>query len=77
MKWLKCLENIATNNNPGMCPFCSSENTSYNATRITDDYGFLVVWCDDCLKAFSVSRMKIDKNIITDREIPKNLIFSC
>lgn len=70
------MENISLYNKPGLCPFCNSKKTFYNATKISDDYGYAVVWCDSCLNATIISRMKITSNTITDKKVPENLIFS-
>lgn len=76
MKWLKNIESIALNNTPGKCPCCGSFNTEYNAIKLIDNnYGYCVIWCNDCKNAFNVSRMKILQNTITDKKIPNDLKF--
>lgn len=75
MKWLKNLESIAKTGNPGECPHCKSSNMTY--AQIIDDektsMGHGVVWCEDCRKAFHISRIKVqDKDLKT---IPKDLVF--
>lgn len=75
MKWLKNIENIAEKNVPGKCPLCGSLNTDYNATRIHNEYGHCVIWCNDCKHAFNVSRIKITRDTITNKTIPNDLIF--
>lgn len=76
MKWLKCIENIAESNTPGKCPYCESENTAYNATKISGNFGYAVIWCNECKNAHIISRLSIDDKIITDKKAPDNLIYT-
>jgi transcription elongation factor Elf1 len=75
MKWLKNLENIAKNNRAGKCPHCKSEDTEYTATKVNGDFGYGVVWCNNCKRAYIISRMRIDKDTVTDKTAPKGLIY--
>lgn len=77
MKWIKNLESLAESNKPGKCPHCGSENTDYSATVINQDtkMGYMDIWCNDCKKAFHMSRMKIDDTMNTGKEIPNDLAY--
>lgn len=75
MKWLKNLENIAQKNYPGKCPYCNSDRTDYNAERISEKNGYLVVWCNDCKHAVNLSRVLITDDMNTNKKIPTDLIF--
>ena len=74
MKWLDNINIIATHN-AGKCPFCNSENTDYRIINLSSDIGYGDVWCNDCKKAFHISRMKISEDIIKNSEIPKSLNY--
>lgn len=76
MKWLKCIEHIAKYNVPDKCPYCKSKRTAYNATKVKDNFGYAVVWCNECKKAHIISRIKIDDNTITYAEVPNDLTFT-
>lgn len=76
MKWLKNLQLLSNSNDTGQCPFCDSYNTDY-AVNIIDDktmMGYGAIWCNDCRKAFHISRMKISKDMKTN-PIPKDIKF--
>lgn len=75
MKWLNNLHSLAENKGFGSCPYCKSENLDYGQNLIDEEHqmGYGVIWCNDCRKAFHISRIKIDKRFI--KSIPSNLIF--
>lgn len=75
MKWLDNITNIIATHNTGKCPFCNSENTDYRIINLSSDIGYGDVWCNDCKKAFHISRMKISEDIIKNSEIPKSLNY--
>ena len=75
MKWLDNITNIIATYNAGKCPFCNSENTDYRIINLSSDIGYGDVWCNDCKKAFHISRMKISEDIIKISEIPKSLNY--
>ena len=75
MKWLKNIEEIATDNTAGVCPYCKSDDTEYSAKEVANGFGYAVIWCNQCKHAFNLSRIKIDGNIITNKAIPDDLIF--
>lgn len=75
MKWLKNIENIANNNSPGACPFCKSEDTDYSIKAIKRNYGYGVVWCNSCKKAFFISRIKASNERIINKNIPTDLVY--
>ena len=76
MKWLDNLQSIAENNKAGNCPFCDSHNTDHGF--VLDDenskMGHGAIWCNDCKKAYHISRIKIS-NDMRIKDIPKNLDF--
>ena len=39
MKWLKNLESLSECGKVGSCPFCGSDDTGYNATKVDGDMG--------------------------------------
>lgn len=61
LKWIKNLINIENNLPPGKCPYCGSDNTDYRKIKVTLDMGFGDVWCNDCKKAYHISRITVDK----------------
>lgn len=73
-KWLPNLENFAENRTVGNCPYCNSDNTNYNATKIMDDYGYVVMWCNDCKHSYIISRLKITNDMKTNEHVPIDLI---
>ena len=75
MKWLDNITNIIATHNAGKCPFRNSENTDYRIINLSSDIGYGDVWCNDCKKAFHISRMKISEDIIKNSEIPKSLNY--
>lgn len=75
MKWLKNLESIFNNNTPDACPCCGSKNTEYSAQKVQNDYGYCVIWCNDCKSAYNVSRMKVTDDLITNKKIPVGLNY--
>ncbi len=75
MKWLKNIEQIATDNTAGVCPYCQSNDTEYSARKVEKEFGYAVIWCNHCKHAFNLSRLRINKNMITNKAIPSELIF--
>ena len=75
MKWLKNIEQIATDNTAGVCPYCQSNDTEYSAKEVANGFGYAVIWCNRCKHAFNLSRIRVDKNTITNKAIPTELIF--
>ncbi len=74
-KWLKNLESIFNNNTPNACPCCGSKNTDYSAKKVQGDYGYCVIWCNDCKSAYNASRVRITDNLKTGNIIPLGLRF--
>lgn len=60
-KWIKNLQMLANDNKTGKCPFCKSENTehSYEVINQNTHMGYGAIWCNDCKKAFHMSRVEI------------------
>ncbi len=75
MKWLENINNIFENKETGKCPFCNSENTNYRIVRFAVDFGSCDIWCEDCKKAFHMSRVKVSEDILRNVELPKELNF--
>lgn len=65
MKWLKNLESLAVNNEPGKCPICDSKNTDYGFSVVVEEssMGFGAIWCNDCHNGYYISRVKIEKGM--------------
>lgn len=74
MKWQKNLENLATKGKIGKCPYCQSENTDYNATKVVDNMGYAVMWCNDCKHSNIISKLEVTNNMKTNQIIPNDLI---
>lgn len=77
MKWLENINNIAKGISPGKCPYCGSENTDYGCTVVIPEkrLGHMTVWCNDCLRAYHMSRMEVPEGLKTEGSIPKNLKY--
>lgn len=76
-KWLENLKSIANTRSAGKCPFCGSVNTAYKCSIAVPEskLGYMDIWCNDCKKAFHVSRMQVSEDMKTDGEIPKDLKY--
>lgn len=77
MKWGENLDNIAREKKPGKCPCCGSESTDYNCTIVVPEkrWGYMTIWCNDCLRAYHVSRMEVPEDFKTDGKVPKGLKY--
>ena len=77
MKWFENLKNISDSGDAGKCPFCGSGNTDYKCSVVEpkSGNGYMDIWCNDCGRAFHVSRMQILENMKTDGEMPRNLKY--
>ena len=77
MKWLKNMENIAKGESPGKSPYCGSENTDYNCTIVIPEkrLGDMMIWCNDCMRGYHVSRMKVPEELKADGEVPGGIRF--
>lgn len=77
MKWLENLKSIAANGNVGKCPFCGGGNTDYKCSVVSPENanGYMDIWCNDCKRAFHVSRMQITDGMKIDGDIPENLKY--
>lgn len=76
MRWIDNLKNIVEHGNVGKCPLCGSKNTDYACTVVDSDKrnGYMDVWCNDCKKAYHISRMKITSNLKVGSH-PQNLKY--
>lgn len=73
MKWLKNLESLSECGKVGSCPFCGSNDTGYNATKVDGDMGYVVIWCNECKKFHVISRAKITEKMNKGQDIPKEI----
>lgn len=69
------IENIAKFNIPGKCQCCSSSDTEYTAVKIKDDFGYAVIWCNNCKRACNISRIQITDKTVIGKKIPNRLIY--
>jgi len=76
MNWLNNLKSISLKKISGECPFCKSNNTDYTFTEISNGMGCGTIWCNNCRKAYHISRMKIQNGYKLNDRIPDNLIFT-
>ena len=74
MMWLKNIESLKLSGKIGLCPFCKSGDTDYNATKVLDNMGYLVMWCNKCKHSHIISRLKITDDMNNNREVPCDLI---
>lgn len=73
--WLNNMKSLLENGKVGQCPFCKSDNTDYNATKLTENnMGYLVMWCNDCKHSHIISRLKITDNMKSNQNVPNDLI---
>lgn len=75
MKWLKNITEIIDNRSAGICPYCKSKNTDYRIVRVNESMGYLDVWCNDCKRAYHISRMEVSPDIIIEKVLPDDLIY--
>lgn len=75
MKWLENIINIMRSHKAGKCPCCGHENTDYRLLEISNGNGYGDVWCNDCKKAFHISRIKISKTDIREQQLPTKLKY--
>lgn len=75
-KWIDNLKSIVDNGNAGDCPLCHSHNTDFSIKKTRKDMGYGVVWCNDCHKAFHISRINISGiKSMGNSDVPKSLIY--
>ena len=75
MVWLKNLENLAEKRTVGKCPYCKSDNTDYTLVGDVGKMGFGVIWCNNCMKAYHISRIQITEEYNTNKKIPQKLNY--
>lgn len=75
MKWLDNITSIINTHSAGKCPYCGSKNTDYRAVEISHGNGYGDVWCNDCRKAFHISRMSISQEIVREIKLPESLDY--
>lgn len=76
-KWLGNLRGIAGGEGAGKCSFCGSVNTDYKCSVVDQKskIGYMDIWCNDCKKAFHISRMQVAEDMKTYGEMPKDLKY--
>lgn len=76
-KWLDNFKRIINVRKAGKCPYCKGVNTDYKCTVVVPEgrLGFMDIWCNDCRRAFHVSRMQVPEDMKTDGEVPKDLKY--
>ena len=74
MKWNQNTETLATTGFVGDCPYYKSNNTDYNAIKLTsDDMGYVIMWCNNCKRSHILAN--IMPELKTDQLILQNLII--
>ena len=73
MKWLRNLESLSECDKVGSCPFCGSNDTGYNATKVNGDMGYVVIWCNECKKSHVISRANITEKMNNGQDVPKGI----
>lgn len=76
-KWLENIKSISNHGNAGKCPFCGSVRTDYKCSVVQWESrnGYMDIWCNDCKKAFHVSRMRISEEMKTEGAIPEGVQY--
>ena len=75
MKWLDNLASIKQLHKAGKCPYCGQENTDYRLLEISSGKGYGDVWCNDCKKAFHISRIEVSETDIREKQLRRGGIF--
>lgn len=75
MKWIDNINNILNEKKAGNCPFCGSDNTDYRVIQIAGDLGTADIWCNKCKKAIHLSRLKVNRDMIKNIDLPKSLKY--
>lgn len=57
------------------CPDCGTKKVRIAFKAISDDFGYTVIWCENCKHAAIVSRSKDENYFNRCETIPDNLIF--
>lgn len=75
MKWVENLKSISKGN-LGKCPYCGKSNIKSNFQKINNSMGYGDIWCEDCKKAFHISRLMISDELIKNNsDIPYGLKY--
>lgn len=77
MNWIDSLKNIAAHRKTGgNVRNAGSDNTDYACHVISPEKrnGYMDVWCNDCKRAYHISRMEVTDNM-KKGICPKNLIY--
>ncbi len=75
MKWLDNIISIINTRTAGICPYCKSQNTDYQVINVNGNIGYGDVWCNDCKKAYHISRMETPPDMIVKNTPPEDLIY--
>ncbi len=77
MKWVKNLISIGNANDSGLCPYCGSKNTDccFSIVDEENNIGYGDIWCNECLRGYHLSRVKIVEGMRTNVVIPPNIKY--
>lgn len=77
MKWMDNLEHLAQGKGCGKCPYCGSLNMDALCVVVdsTTRMGYGDLWCNDCKRAFHISRMQIPDCAKTTGTLPNGLRY--
>lgn len=75
LDWKNNIVSILDGNGTDKCPFCGSANMDYSTQEIFNNMGYAVIWCNDCKRAFNMSRLLIKSSFERNTKIPVDLIF--
>lgn len=76
-KWYPNLINVCKYDKVGKCPFCGSENTDFGFVKsVSGKTGWGDLWCNDCKRAFHISRVGWEGNVcLHEKQPPEGLKF--
>ena len=74
MIWLKNLENIATKRISGKCPCCGCNDTDYTLIGKVGSMGYGEIWCNECKRAYHISRIQVLDGFNLNKEVPKDIV---
>lgn len=73
--WFENLANIGATGKVGPCPSCKSEDTDYEWREIDEGIGYGDVWCNQCHRAYHISRMFVKGVVRSGKKKPDNLKY--
>ena len=57
------------------CPDCGAKEVRIAFKAVSGEYGYTVIWCENCNHAAVISRSKNENYFNRCKTIPDNLIF--